>query len=191
MRRALGLTAGLALTALALSPIAPAEAACLDAAKKCGRDPLITIGVVAKGTSHVPQGGRVTYTLDYSMTWMESFAPYWGSFWVGGSFPRGAKAPAKATLFDTAGKRLATFPCRKYTDGVWCAARGEIPHQGRVVFSARLARHGGGAARARLGFDSFDGLNEQEFARHYSRERSREKFCNYRFTKTVITTVHP
>ncbi|MEV8632749.1 hypothetical protein AB0395_13920 [Streptosporangium sp. NPDC051023] len=189
MRRALGLTAGLALIAVALSPVAPAQAACLSAAKKCQRDPLITIKVTAKGTPRVPQGGRVTYTLDYSMTWMESFAPYWGSFWVGGSFPRGAKGPEKATIFDTAGKRIATFPCREYTDGVWCAAPGDIPHEGRVVLSARLARHGGATAVARLGFDSFDGLNQQDSERHDSRARSRELFCNYRFTKTVTTKV--
>ncbi|MEV7006552.1 hypothetical protein [Streptosporangium sp. NPDC051022] len=191
MRRVLGLTAGLTLIAVALSPVASAEAACLGAARKCSRDPLITIDVAAKGTPRVPQGGRVTYTLKYSMTWMESFAPYWGSFWVGGRFPKGARGPAKATLYDTAGKRIATLPCREYSDGVWCEAGSEIPHEGKVVLTARLARHGGGAAVAKLGFDSFDGLNQQEFERHYKRERAREKFCNYRFTKTVVTTVHP
>lgn len=191
MRRALGLTAGLALVAVALSPIASAEAACVGTAKKCQRDPLISIRVAAKATPHVHQAGRVTYTLNYSMTWMESFAPYWGSFWVGGKFPKGARGPAKATLFDTAGRRVATFPCGKYPDGVWCAAGGEIPHKGRIVLTARLPRHSAKTAVAKLGFDSFDGLSKQEFARHDSRQKSRERFCNYRFTKTVTTTVHP
>ncbi|GAA3104954.1 hypothetical protein [Streptosporangium carneum] len=191
MRRALGLTAGLALVAVALSPIAPAEAACLTTAKKCQRDALITIDVAAKATPRVPQGGRVTYTLGYSMKWMESFAPYWGSFWVGGTFPKGARTPAKAALLDSAGRRIATLPCRRYADGVWCRVRGEIPHQGKVVLTARLARHGGGVALAKLGFDSFDGLNEQEFERRDGRLRSREKYCNFRFTRTVTTTVHP
>ncbi|ACZ89061.1 hypothetical protein [Streptosporangium roseum] len=189
MRRVLGIAAGLALIAAALSPITPAEASCLDAAKKCGRDALIAIDVKAKGTPRAHPGGRVTYVLDYSMTWTPSFAPYWGSFWVGGKFPRGAQGPARAVLFDEKGKRLAAFTCRRHSDGVWCDTGGAIPHRGRIVLSARLARGGAGAAVAKLGFDSFDGLNKEQSARHLNREKSRAEFCNYRFTRTVTTRV--
>lgn len=42
---------------------------------------------------------------------------------------------------------------------------------------------------AKLGVDSFEGLNEAEFARRYSRKKSQEKFCNHRFAKTATTTV--
>ncbi|GAA4230370.1 hypothetical protein FHR32_007015 [Streptosporangium album] len=189
MRRALGISVGLALIAAALSPIGPAEATCLNTVRKCGRDALIAIDVVAKGTPHASPGGRVTYVLDYSMTWTPSFAPYWGSFWVGGRFPQGAKGPTGAVLLGEDGKRLATFTCGKHADGVWCDTRDRLPHQGRIVLTARLPRKATGAAVAKLGFDSFDGLNKEESARHLDREKSREKFCNYRFVRTVTTTV--
>ncbi|GHH63891.1 hypothetical protein GCM10017673_05480 [Streptosporangium violaceochromogenes] len=188
MRGALVLTAGLALAAVALSPLPAAGAACAGPAKDCRRGRLITIGVKAKGPSHALGGARVTYTLRYSMTWMESFAPYWGSFWVGGRFPKGARGPARATVFDASGRRFGAFPCRRYADGVWCDVGGDIPHRGRVVLTARLARHAGTAV-ARLGFDSFDGLNEREAARDDGRAVSREKYCNFRFVKTVTTMV--
>ncbi|WP_326823889.1 hypothetical protein [Streptosporangium sp. NBC_01756] len=189
MRRALGIAVGLVLIAAALSPIGPAEATCLATVKKCGRDALVAVDVVAKGTPQASPGGRVTYVLDYAMTWTPSFAPYWGSFWVGGSFPRGAKGPTGATLLGEDGERIATFACHRYADGVWCDTRGRIPHQGRIVLTAHLPRGATGAAVARLGFDSFDGLNKEQFTRHLDRERSRERFCNYRFTRTVTTTV--
>ncbi|MGV9775483.1 hypothetical protein [Streptosporangium sp. NPDC003464] len=187
--RVFGVAVGLALIAAALSPVAPVEAACLGAVKKCGRDALIAIDVRAKGTPRAHPGGQVTYVLDYSMTRTPSFAPYWGSYWVGGRFPRGARGPARAVLFDGTGRRLAAFPCRGHSDGVWCDTGGRIPDRGRIVLTARLARGATAAAVARVGFDSFDGLNEQEFARHLNRQKSREKFCNYRFTRTVTTAV--
>ncbi|MEU1731955.1 hypothetical protein [Streptosporangium sp. NPDC020145] len=194
MRRALGLTTGLALVAVALSPIAPAQAAtCVSAVEKCEREPLVKIKLKAKGTPRVHQGGRVTYTLDYSMTWMESFAPYWASFWVGGTLPRGAKAPRTATLMDPSGRKVATFPCHRYRDGLWCEVPSDVskpvPHKGRIVLSTTLARHGGRTAVARLGFDSVDGLGQKDFERHYGRAAARDRFCVFRFTKTVVTKV--
>jgi hypothetical protein len=196
VRRVLGLAAGLALIGAALSPPAPAQATCTVAAvKKCQGHPLIDIDVAVRATPHAHPGGRVTYVLNYSMTWTPSFAPYWGAFWVGGRFPKGAQTPSKATFFDATGKKLATIPCRRHSDGVWCDTGGQVPHhgqiprQGKIVFTARLAPKSGGAAVAKLGVDSFEGLNEAEFARHYSRKRSQEKFCNHRFAKAVTTTV--
>ncbi|MGV9600621.1 hypothetical protein ACWDR1_28555 [Streptosporangium sandarakinum] len=188
MRRALGLAAGLTLVATALSPASPADAGCLSA-RKCEREALIVFDLTVRGASRAAPGREITYVLDYSTTWTPSFAPYWGSYWVGGSFPKGARGPSRAVLFDTAGKRLATFPCGRYADGVWCETRGRIPNQGRIVLSARLPARGHGKARATLGFDSFDGLNAQDHARRHTRAQARAKFCNYRFSRTVTTKV--
>ncbi|MFF0308562.1 hypothetical protein ACFYSC_14090 [Streptosporangium sp. NPDC004379] len=188
MRRALGLAAGLTLVATALSPASSADAGCLSA-RKCEREALIAFDLTVRGASRAAPGREVTYVLDYSTTWTPSFAPYWGYQWVGGSFPKGARGPSRATLFDTAGRRLATFPCGRYADGVWCEARGGLPRQGRVVLSARLPAGARGAAAATLGFDSFDGLNERDHARRHSRAQARAKFCNYRFSRTVTTKV--
>ncbi|MER7128755.1 hypothetical protein [Streptosporangium saharense] len=200
MRRAVGLTgltgltAGLALVAVALTPLAPAQAAtCVSAVKKCERDPLVKIKFKANGTPRVHQGGRVTYTLDYTMTWAESFAPYWASFWVGGSLPKGARTPRSATLLSTSGKRLATFPCHTYRDGVWCEIPSDVshpvPYRGTIVLKTTLARHGGRTATARLGFDSVDGLGQRDFERNYSRTTSHDRFCAFRSTRTVVTKV--
>jgi hypothetical protein len=196
VRRVLGLAAGLALIGAALLPPVPAQATCSTAVvKKCHGAPLIDVDVAVRATPGAHPGGRVTYVLNYSMAWTPSFAPYWGAFWVGGRFPKGAQAPGKAVLFDVTGKKLATFPCHKYSDGVWCDTGGQIPHhgqiprQGKVVFTARLAPKTRGAAVAKLGVDSFEGLNADEFARHYSRKVSQQKFCNHRFTRTVTTAV--
>ncbi|MBG0833206.1 hypothetical protein HS041_36500 [Planomonospora sp. ID67723] len=199
MRRVLGLAAGLLLTSTALAPVAPAAAApagtardaaaCRTAAGKCERDPFIGITVKVRATPVARAGGKVTYVVDYSQVWTPSFAPYWGAFWVGGRFPAGARGPARAVLYDTAGKRLAVLPCRRHADGTWCDAHVQMPHQGRVVMTVRLPAAARGKAAARLGFDSFETLNEAEYARHYGRKRLREKFCEFRFTKTATTRV--
>ncbi|GIH94787.1 hypothetical protein ACFFMN_24165 [Planobispora siamensis] len=187
MRRVLGLTAGLALAFTALAPAAPAATASAPASAPA--DPLISIAVKVRATPLARPGGRVTYVIDYAQTWTPSFAPYWGAFWVGGRFPAGARGPSKATLYDTAGKRLAVLPCRRYADGTWCDAHVRMPHQGRIVMSARLSAKAGRTATARLGFDSFEPLNEAQYARHYSRKQARERFREFRFTKTVTTRV--
>ncbi|GII02016.1 hypothetical protein [Planobispora takensis] len=183
MRRVLGLTAGLALTLTGLAPAVPVAAAPVSA------DPLISIAVKVRATPTARPGGKVTYVIDYSQTWTPSFAPYWGAFWVGGRFPAGARGPSKATLYDTAGKRLAVLPCRRYADGTWCDAHVQMPHQGRIVMSARLPARAKRTATARLGFDSFEPLNEAQYARHYSRKQARERFHEFRFTKPVTTRV--
>nr|BFE79805.1 hypothetical protein GCM10020093_024060 [Planobispora longispora] len=55
--------------------------------------------------------------------------------------------------------------------------------------SARLPATAKGTVTARLGFDSFESLNEAEYARHHGRKKLREKFCEFRFTKTAATRV--
>ncbi|GAA3447083.1 hypothetical protein [Planomonospora venezuelensis] len=199
MRRVLGLATGLALTSTALVPAAPAAAAppgaaysaaaCRTAAVECERDPLIAVAVKVRATPAARPGGKVTYVVDYSQTWTPSFAPYWGAFWVGGRFPAGARGPARAVLYDTAGKRLAVLPCHRYADGTWCDAHGRMPHQGRIAMAARLPSDAKGKATARLGFNSFETLNEAEYARHHGRKKLREKFCEFRFTRTAVTRV--
>ncbi|WP_068923878.1 hypothetical protein [Planobispora rosea] len=202
MRRVLGpvtgLVAGLALVSAAPAPAAAAQAvpvsaaACRTDTAECGRDPLISIAVKVRATPAVRPGGRVTYVIDYSQTWTPSFAPYRGAFWVGGRFPEGARGPSRAVLYDTAGKRLAVLPCRRYADGTWCDAHGPMPHRGRVVMSARLPAPAKGTAtagRAKLGFDSFEALDEAEYARHRGRRELRERFCEFRFTESVTTRV--
>ncbi|MEU4835866.1 hypothetical protein [Streptosporangium sp. NPDC023615] len=185
MRRALGIAVGLVLVAAALTP-PQAQASCVTEARKCRGGPLIDIEVAAKAVPHAPGSGRISYTLDYTMALTPSFAPYWGDFWVGGRFPRGARGPATATLLDVSGRRLALLTCREHADGVWCAAGSHLPHRGRVVFTARLAS--GGPATARLGFDSFEGLDRGQSERRRTRAQAREKFCNHRFTTTVAMT---
>ncbi|MFI6511118.1 hypothetical protein ACIBCT_26220 [Streptosporangium sp. NPDC050855] len=185
MRRALGIVAGLVLVAAALVP-PQAQASCVTAAKKCRGEPLIGIELVAGAVPRAGDGGRVSYTLDYAMTLTPSFAPYWGDFWVGGRFPRGARGPATATLLDGTGRRLAVLACREHADGVWCAAGSHLPPRGRIVFTTRLAPDGPGTAR--LGFDSFEGLDREQSERRRTRAQARERFCNHRFTTTVTTT---
>jgi hypothetical protein len=189
MRRALGIAAGLVLIAAALSPLPQAQASCVTAARKCQGEPLIGIELAAGAVPRPDAGGRVSYTLDYSMNWTPSFAPYWGTFWVGGRFPKGARGPAEAVMLDATGGRLAVLRCRKHSDGVWCAAGSHVPHRGRIVFTARLAP--GTGAEAELGFDSFEGLDREESGRRFSRAKARERFCNHRFTTTVMTTQAP
>ncbi|WP_436757323.1 hypothetical protein [Streptosporangium sp. V21-05] len=193
MRRVLGIAAGLALIAAALSPLPQAQASCVNAAKKCQGAPLIGIEVTGGAVPHPDSTGRVSYTLDYSMTWTPSFAPYWGAFWVGGRFPEGARGPSRAVVLDGAGERVAVLRCRERFDGVWCAAGSHVPHRGRIVFTARLApgTGTGTGTAARLGFDSFEGLDRKESALRLSRTRARERFCEHRFTTTVTTTQAP
>ncbi|WP_329083546.1 MULTISPECIES: hypothetical protein [unclassified Streptosporangium] len=189
MRRALGIAAGLALIAAALSPLPQAQASCVTAAGKCQEKPLIGVELTAGAVPRPDSSGRVSYTLNYSMTWTPSFAPYWGAFWVGGRFPKGARGPTRAVLLDTTGGRLAVLRCREHSDGVWCAAGSHVPHRGRIVFTTRLAP--GADATARLGLDSFEGLDREEAGRRLSRAQARERFCNHRFTTTVTTTQAP
>lgn len=191
MRRVLGITAGLALIAAALSPLPQAQASCVTAARKCQGAPLIGIEVTGGAVPGPDSKGRISYTLDYSMTWTPSFAPYWGAFWVGGRFPKGARGPARAVLLDDAGERVAVLRCREHSDGVWCAAGSHVPHRGRIVFTARLAPGTEARTAARLGFDSFEGLDREESARRLSRTQAREGFCEHRFTTTVTTTQAP
>ncbi|MER5643307.1 hypothetical protein [Streptosporangium sp. NPDC002524] len=192
MRRVIGIATGLVLIAAALSPLPQAQASCVTAARKCQGAPLIGIEVTGGAVPVPASGGRISYTLDYSMTWTPSFAPYWGAFWVGGRFPKGARGPSRAVVLDATGERVAVLRCREHSDGVWCAAGSHVPHRGRIVFTARLAPGAGtGAAAARLGFDSFEGLDQEESARRFSRTLAREKFCEHRFTTTVTTTQAP
>ncbi|MER5627581.1 hypothetical protein ABT061_41830 [Streptosporangium sp. NPDC002544] len=183
MRHALGIAAGLALIAVALSPLPHAQASCVSVTRKCQAEPLIDIKVAARATPPAAPSGQVSYTLDYSMTLTPSFAPYWGTFWVGGRFPAG-RGPTRAVLLDAAGKRVAVLRCREHSDGVWCAAGSHIPHRGRVVLTAPT----GGKGVTRLGFDSFEALDRKESERRFSRREARERFCNHRFTTTVTTT---
>ncbi|MGC5010437.1 hypothetical protein ACLQ2R_06690 [Streptosporangium sp. DT93] len=185
MRRALGIAVGLVLVAAALTP-PQAQASCVTEAKKCGGKPLIGIEVAAKAVPRATGSRRISYTLDYTMTPTPSFAPYWGDFWVGGRFPRGARGPTTATLLDATGRRLAVLACRRHADGVWCAAGSHLPHRGRIVFTARIAP--GGPATARLGFDSFEALDRGQSERRRTRAQARATFCNHRFTTIVAMT---
>ncbi|MFF3442570.1 hypothetical protein [Streptosporangium sp. NPDC002721] len=191
MRRALGIAAGLALIAAALSPLPQAQASCVTEARKCQGKPLIGIEVTAGAVPRPDSAGRVSYTIDYSMTWTPSFAPYWGAFWVGGRFPEGARGPTRAVLLDGSGERIAVLRCRERSDGVWCPAGSHLPHRGRIVFTARLAPGTEARAVARLGFDSFEGLDRKESELGLSRAQARERFCEHLFTTTVTTTQAP
>ncbi|MEU8380380.1 hypothetical protein [Streptosporangium sp. NPDC048865] len=191
MRRALGIAVGLLLIAAALSPLPQAQASCVTAARKCQAKPLIGIEVTAGAVTRPDAAGRVSYTLDYSMTQTPSFVPYWGAFWVGGRFPEGTRGPTRAVLLDGAGERIAVLRCRERSDGVWCAAGSHVPHRGRIVFTTRLAPGTGAGAGARLGFDSFEGLGREESESGLSRAQARERFCEHLFTTTVTTTQAP
>ncbi len=191
MRRALGVAAGLALIAAALSPLPQAQASCVTAARKCQGEPLIGIELTAGAAPRPDSQGRVSYALDYSMTWTPSFAPYWGAFWVGGRFPEGTRGGVRAVLIDGADGRVSVLRCRERSDGVWCAAGSHVPHRGRIVFTTRLAPGTETKAAARLGFDSFEGLDREESGRGFSRAQARERFCEHRFTTTVTTTQAP
>ncbi|MBB2911499.1 hypothetical protein FHS43_002772 [Streptosporangium becharense] len=189
MHRALGFVASLVLIAAALVPPSTAQAACLVASvKKCDGKPMIDIDVTAK--SVLRSGGRIAYTLDYTMTSTPSFAPYWGTFWVGGRFPAGTRGLSRATLFDATGARVAVLTCRKHSDGVWCAAGSTMPNRGKVVFDAKSPSGGSGTSTARLGFDSFESLTREQSTRRYSRQAAREKFCNHRFNTSVTTAAN-
>ena len=102
MRRALGIAAGLALIAAALSPLPTAQASCLSATGEYQARPLIGIEVAARTTPPALERTGLLHPRphpDHTMTLTPSFAPYWGAFWVRGRSPR--SSPRRRTPEET------------------------------------------------------------------------------------------